>query len=269
MDNALTTKDKWESVWAGVKLPTVARPVHDTQKQLHSFLPRTSGCSLIEIGCAPGAWMAYFSNHFGYSVSGLEYAEAAAEATRDNMAMLAIDADVLVQDFFTLDCEQNRHDIVFSLGFIEHFRDVSSVVQRICALSRQYVVTIVPNLYGINGFISRTIRPEVYAEHNPIDASALDLMHRHCGMETLFCDYINGVQFIAPGAHTTFFNKHKYCARAVNAPVIAFNCLSTKIGKLLCCTPRLRMLSSSLMYVGKKDLPNSNCIITAGETDFE
>ena len=82
MDNTMTTKDKWEAVWAGIKLPTVTKPVYDIQNQLESYLPRTGARSLIEIGCAPGGWMAYFNNHFSYSVSGLEYAEAAAEATK-------------------------------------------------------------------------------------------------------------------------------------------------------------------------------------------
>ncbi len=192
MDNALTTKDKWESVWAGAKLPTVTKPMYDIQKQLESYLPRTDTRSFIEIGCAPGGWMAYFNNHFAYSVSGLEYAEVAAEATKKNMAMLAIDAVVLVQDFFTFDCVRQKYDIVFTAGFIEHFRNGSSVVQQICALSRQYVVTIVPNLYGINGFISKTIRPKIYAEHNPIDVTTLDLMHRNCGMEPFSAAHMAG-----------------------------------------------------------------------------
>lgn len=249
----LTTKDKWEKGWANVELPAIYKPVYDVQKLLELYLPKTTTFSLIEIGCAPGKRMAYFNNHFGYKVSGLEYAEAAAVTTKKNMEMLAIDADLLVQDFFTFDCGRNKYNIVFSAGFIEHFSDVSSVVQRICALSWQYVVTIVPNLYGINGFISKTIRPKVYAEHNPIDALTLDLVHRNCGMKTLFCDYIGGVRFIMPGAHTAFFNRHKYCARAVNAPVRVFNRLSMEIEKLLHCTPRYKLLSRDLMYVGIKE----------------
>ncbi len=58
---------------------------------------------------------------------------------------------------------------------------------------------------------------------------------------------------ILPGAQTAFFNKHRYCARAINAPVRVFNRLSTEIGKLLCYTPRLRLLSNSLMYIGVKN----------------
>ena len=267
--NTLTTKDKWEAIWAGTKLPIIVRPVHDVHKQLESYLPKSNAHSLIEIGCAPGGWMAYFHSTFGYSVSGLEYAEVAAETTKRNMHMQAIDAEVLVQDFFALDCDGNKYDIVFSRGFIEHFCDVSDVVERLCALSRQYVVTIVPNCLGVNGMISKTIRPKVYAEHNPIEASTLDLLHRNCGMETLFCNYTGGVRFVSPGAHNAFFSKHKTCARAVNAPVHVFNRLSMEAGKLLCYTPRLRLLSDSLMYVGRKRESNASSVAVKKETDPE
>ena len=251
-NNALTTKNKWENVWIGVQLPVVKKPVYDVQKQLETYLPRTAGCSLIEIGCAPGGWMAYFHNHFGYRVSGIEYAELAAEATKKNMELLRVKAEVSVQDFFLFDCVQDNYDIVFSAGFIEHFRDVSLVMERICSLSRGYVVTIVPNLFGVNGFVSRTIRPRVYAEHNPIDAPTLDLLHTNCGMRTLFCDFVGGVRFIMPGAGNDFFKTHRYFARAVNAPVRVVNQIAQVLSRFAGYTPRSIWLSDILLYIGKK-----------------
>ena len=88
MVNTLTTKDKWEAEWAGMKLPAVSKPLYDVQRLLETHLPHSGTHSLIEIGCAPGRWMAYFNRHFGYRVAGLEYAETAAEATKQNMRML-------------------------------------------------------------------------------------------------------------------------------------------------------------------------------------
>lgn len=196
--------------------------------------------------------MAYFNKRFGYRVAGLEYAEAAAETTKLNMKLLAIDADVFVQDFFTFDCAKSKYDIVFSAGFIEHFRDPSPVMDRIVALSRRYVVTIVPNLFGVNGFIGKTIQSKVYAEHILIDVPALDLLHVNCGLKTLFCDYVGGVRLIAPGAHNEFFNKHRYCARIVNKPAGVFNRLSMSMGAFLHYIPRSRLLSDSLLYIGSK-----------------
>ncbi len=253
-DNRLTNKDKWEKVWAGIKLPHIQTPDYDLQTKLKTFLPRikTASYSLIEIGCAPGGWMAYFNNHFGYRVSGIEYAENAAGATKQNMEMLEIDADIIVDDFFSFDSNQNNYDVVFSAGFIEHFQDLALVMEKICALSNRFVVTIVPNCYGVNAFISKTIRPKVWAEHTPINVNMLDRLHTSCGIRTLFCDYVGGARLIMPGVHNDYFAKHKYCSRAVNLPVQVFNHLSENIGRFFHFIPRTRLLSASILYIGCK-----------------
>ena len=252
MNNTLTSKEKWEAIWAGTRLPNVKRPVHDVQRQFGAYLPRSGDHSLIEIGCAPGSWMAYFNKSLGYRVAGLEYAEAAAEATKANMELLNIDASVIVDDFLTFDCEHNQYDIVFSAGFIEHFRDVSGIVQRLSLLSRKYVVTIVPNVLGVNGFISKTIRPRIFAEHNPIDMPQLDGPHASCGLQTLFCDYVGGVKFFMPGEGNDFFAAHKLLAKAVNMPVQASNRLSEQLQIAGGYTPRTKLLSDCLLYIGVK-----------------
>lgn len=251
MDNILTTKDKWEDVWGNVRLPYVTTPNYDIKEQLESRLPKTNQHSFIEIGCAPGGYMAWFNKTFDYKVSGVEYAEKAAAMTTKNMKVQGIDAAVLVGDFFAHDFSQ-KYDVVFSRGFIEHFRDMSPVVERICSLSKRFVVTIVPNIYGINGAIRKVFNPRGYAEHNPIDVPMLKSLHAQCGMKTLFCDYVEGVQFIRPFGHYRFIKEHRYCEHIVHAPVIAFNRLSATTGDFLSYTPRSQMLSASLMYIGSK-----------------
>jgi SAM-dependent methyltransferase len=240
-------------VWAGVELPHVYWPDHDTQTQLTKYLPIDAGYSLIEIGCAPGGWLAYFNRQFKYAVSGVEYAKNAAAATYRNMSLLGIEAEILTQDFFLLDCERNKYDLVFSAGFIEHFLDLSPVMDRICALSRRYVITIVPNTFGINGCISKTIRPTVYAEHNPIDAATLDFIHTERRIKTLFCDYVGGVRLIMPGSGNKFFEKHNNYARVVNAPVKVLNHISEALVRGLSFVPRTRLFSDRLLYIGIKD----------------
>lgn len=252
MDNALITKDDWEAVWANVRLPYLKDPGYDIQTQLESRLPKTDQYSLIEVGCAPGGWMAWFNRTFGYKVSGIEYAEVAASTTRRNLDVQGIQAEVLVQDFRTWDFEPGAYDVVFSGGFIEHFRDVSPVMTRLCGLSRHFVVTIVPNLDGINGGILKAFNPDTYAAHNPIDVSTLEALHARCGMRTLFCDYVGGIQLRRPGADCRFIREHRYWGRAVHAPIIAFNRASAILGKFLKYAPRSKRLSPGLMYIGDK-----------------
>lgn len=252
MVNALTTNQKWEKEWEGFPLPAIAKPPNDLHHILKTFLPARESYSLIEIGCAPGRWMAYFHQQFGYCVSGIEYEKKAAALTRRNMEIQNITAQVLAEDFFQSEISPGSYDIAFSGGFIEHFRDLPAVVGRICALSRNYVVTLVPNLYGLNGLISKTVRPAVYAEHIPIDRHLLESLHTANGLKTLFCDYVGGVRLILPGAKNAFFEKHRWCGRAVNGPVRVFNCLSETASRVLRLGPRSPLLSDSLLYIGTR-----------------
>jgi len=116
-----------------------------------------------------------------YSVAGIEAAREAAALTCRNLEMQKIPAEIRREDFFLSEFEPESYDIVFSAGFIEHFRDLPPVVGRIRPIARRYVVTMAPNLFGLNGMISRKIRPAVYADHTPIDSSLLEKLHRDPG----------------------------------------------------------------------------------------
>jgi SAM-dependent methyltransferase len=222
MKNKLTNKEKWEKTWAGTKLPVIQKPIKDLEQLLLNHLPKNDSYSFIEIGCAPGGWMAYFNKTFGYNVAGVEYASGAAEITMQNLKMLQVNAEVYKQDFLNFN-HQDKFDIVFSAGFIEHFNNVNFVTEKVCNLASRYVVTIVPNLFGINGFISKTIRPDVFKEHIPIELKDLEDMHSQNGIKTLFCDYIGGIKIIMLAAHTPFFEKHKLVAKYFNLPFRSVN----------------------------------------------
>ena len=252
MGNALTTIEKWEKEWKNFPLPAIVKPSYDLRFLLESHLPAGSEYRLIEIGCAPGRWMVYFHEKYGYAISGIEYGKKAADLTRRNLEMQGIEAEVLAEDFFRAKIDPGSYDVVFSGGFIEHFRDLPVVVKRICALSRRYVVTLVPNLSGVNGLISKTLRPAVYAEHTLIDRVFLERLHAASGLKTLFCGYVGGVKLILPGAKNAFFEKHHWCARAVNVPVRIFNRLSDETSRILHLVPRSRLFSESVLYIGEK-----------------
>jgi len=209
MVTELTTKEYWRRFWEGISLPVIEKPKGDIHKILCNILPKSNKVSFIEIGCAPGGWMAYFNKYFGYSVSGIEYVEDAVATTQHNMEIQGIHADVLNLDFLEAEITAASYDVVFSGGSIEHFEDLSGTISKISILAKQYVVTIVPNLYGVNGFISKVIRPKVFYSHKRIDKNLLRRLHEESGLNTLFCDYAGGLQFIMPAAKTDFFDKNK------------------------------------------------------------
>ena len=166
--------------------------------------------------------------------------------------MLHIPADVLNVDFLEADLDAAGYDIVFSKGFIEHFRDPGSVVKKMSRLAKKYVVTTVPNTYGLNGFLSKTIRPKVYYRHTKIDKEMLRCLHEESGLKTLFCDYTGMLQLILPASNTPFFDKNRRLAKVINFPFIALNFISKTLCKYTNIRLRTRLLSKSLTYIGKK-----------------
>jgi len=251
MSGRLTTKEYWARACRGVKLPKITKPENDVCNILETFLPKSSEISFIEIGCAPGGWMAFFNRHFGYSVSGIEYVDELVAITQQNMGMQGIHADILNLDFFQADLTPDSYDVVFSGGFIEHFEDLNVVVSRIAMLSRKFVITTVPNLYGLNGFVSRVVRPKVFYSHNRIEKKLLRNLHEESGLETLFCNYVGGLQ-LPMLSEAAFFDEKKRFIKHVNLPFRCFNLISRTISKYTNVYPRTRFMSAHLMYIGRK-----------------
>ncbi len=169
----------WEDVWESIRIPVAVKAdeIHEIHHVLSNILPKTE-LSLIEIGCAPGGWLAYYHNHYKYSVNGIEYAPKAHKITVENLQSQNIPAEIIAGDFFEF--EHEPYDIVHSVGFIEHWENAVSVVQRIvdlCAPNGGYVVTMIPSMEGINWWISKTFRPHVAAGHYRMNKAELVKHH--------------------------------------------------------------------------------------------
>ena len=70
-------------------------------------------------------------------------------------------------DFFNFSTD-GKYDIVFSLGFIEHFNDTRDVILRHVDLLAPggLLLIVLPNLLGLNGWIQRRFDKENYDAHN-------------------------------------------------------------------------------------------------------
>lgn len=254
MTNKLTTEQYWEQNWDSVKIPVIVKPHYDIHKILTKFLPSSKNITFIEIGCAPGGWIAYFKKKFSYIVNGIDYAKNATVKTKQNLKIQNIPADIKTIDFFKFNTQKPLFNVVFSGGFIEHFKDTNDVVGRICNLSKEYVVTIIPNVFSINGLISKKLRPDVYSKHEKISLKKLRILHETQGFKTLFCDYVGGIQFIMPAEKTDFFRKNSAFSKMINIPFKVFNFISKKTCEIADLTPRTRLFSISIMYVGKRKI---------------
>ena len=252
MVERLTTKNYWEYVWKDIRLPAIAKPSSDLQEVLNSCLPRGSKLNLLEIGCAPGRWMAYFYKNFGYAVDGIEYADDAVEITRQNLQMQRVPGRVVNEDFFKFEADDVSYDVVFSGGFLEHFEELDFVVDKMSFLTTKYIITIVPNLCGLNGLISKIFRPKIYNAHKKIDSALLKKLHEQANIKTLFCNYTGGILFSMPAQKSDFFEKRKFFSWLINVPFRVLNVLCRKTINRFGLACRTRYFSPSVLYIGQK-----------------
>ncbi len=133
----LTEKIFWEDFWCHVLLPQrvdlAFKNDYVIGEQIRRFFPKEHyNRTAVEIGCAPGKWMGFLSTELGYKVTGYEYIHSAALKTRENLELLGVQRDhynVVETDFLKASLTEN-FDGVLSFGFVEHFADVSKILDK-------------------------------------------------------------------------------------------------------------------------------------------
>lgn len=166
----------WDGYWGRFALPNAIDETRSFDRTLaralRALVRGTSG-SVLEVGCAPGRWLAFLSTEFGLHASGIEYTAAGAQATRRNLDLLGVPyADIREADFFST-LPRPVYDVVVSLGFVEHFTDVRGVIARHGGWVRSggLLVVGVPNFVGLHGWFQRMLDPDILRRHN------LTIMH--------------------------------------------------------------------------------------------
>lgn len=142
----------------------------------NAILPRhfnpAPGSKVLEVGSAPGVFLVDLHKKYGCIPYGVEYSEAGVELNKSVFSQNGIDpANVIHSDFFSEDFRRQykgQFDIVVSRGFIEHFTDVQSVVDRHIDLLNPggYLIVSVPNLRGLNYVLARLLDSSAIPRHN-------------------------------------------------------------------------------------------------------
>lgn len=199
----LTTKEYWDKRWVRIRLPVILEPntQHPVGKEIirifEEFLPKKK-LSAVEIGGAPGRFIAYLSKYYSYKASVIDYSEIGCNKTRENFELLGLSVNIYNRDFFDDLSDLPRFDIVFSTGFIEHFNDLNDVFQRHVALLEKGGVLIigVPNFRGVTEKVLKHTSPEFLSRHN-LDAMDLEnwsVLENVYGLTSLFKGYIGGFE---------------------------------------------------------------------------
>lgn len=167
----LTNPHFWDQYWQASpvlkEFLTINPLERSLLKKLRNVLGQPVG-EIIEIGCAPGRWLAFFYREWGLKPSGIEWSDAGYQATVDNLRALKIDYGTIWKDDFLTAAPQKQFDYVLSLGFIEHFTDVPGVVARHLAWLKPGGTLILgmPNFRGLYGFFQARLDQSILDKHN-------------------------------------------------------------------------------------------------------
>jgi SAM-dependent methyltransferase len=200
----LTARSYWDDYWEGIALPAeVTRHPGDSHGNaildvIDGYLPRDRGLTAAELGGSPGQYLAYVHRSRGYQITCIDYSKIGCQKTVRNFELLGIQGKVIEADLFADAPALPTFDVVYSLGLIEHFTDLTAIIDRHTRLVKPggFLVIGVPNFRGVHGWFMRRLRPITYATHE-ISTMNLDqwriIEDRH-QLLTLFKDYIGGFE---------------------------------------------------------------------------
>lgn len=162
-----------------------------------TYLPKTAGLKIIEIGSAPGTNLVRLHQRFGYEPYGVEYAETGANLNRTVFSQNGLNpnnvirADAFSEDFLAR--YEGSFDLVISRGFIEHFTEMESVIAmhlRLLKPGGKLIVTI-PKLTGVPNLLFRAFNPNVIPMHNLsiMNKKSFAALFQREGLRQEYCNY--------------------------------------------------------------------------------
>jgi SAM-dependent methyltransferase len=164
---------------------------------LPRFVTPGTTAKVLEVGCAPGRNLVRFHSLFGYTPFGVEYAQAGVELTRRTFEEHELNpGNVIHSDFFSESFQAayvNSFDVVLSRGFIEHFTDPDTVLQKHLNLlvpGGMLIVTI-PNFRGVNYWLGWPLMRDLYRLHNLniMDLKTFRKLMTMSDLVPVFCGY--------------------------------------------------------------------------------
>ena len=205
----LTDPDYWDATWNAISLPQVLSFEHHVNRRWDDLFSRYLAghrvATVVEVGCAPGSYLIYFHDRWGLTVTGIESSPVGAALTRQNAEMTGTPIRVIEADLFDPSIDE-RFDVVWSGGLVEHFEDLAVPLARLRQLVAPggLLITSVPNLNdSLYTSLTRRINPATLSVHRVVAPSDLSKAYRDLGLEVAKVGYFGtwNLEVVNFGAH--------------------------------------------------------------------
>lgn len=229
MDDRISKKDYWDNIYNGLKnrrfnISFVGNYWHKIFFSIFKkYLANDSDKKFVEIGGAPGTYAVLFNKIFQYDSYSIDYSEIGTKKTIENFKKNGIPMEnAIMLDFLDENKPvkyKNYFDVVFSAGFIEHFKNPSEILKlhlEVLKNKGQLVITI-PS----NNFIFRLqpiFKKGVIEQHNTafmnIDEFS-KIFTSNKNIEIKYLGYMGGINLAQIRYDNFFIGKFVYVLQVI------------------------------------------------------
>lgn len=154
---------------------------------------------ILEVGGGGSAWLAYFAAHYPDSeFTALDYSEEGCALLRDYATERGLkNIHTVCADMFDPEPSPRKFDLVYSQGVVEHFTDLAGTMVALQKFltNEGRLVTLIPNMAGVLGVLTRKLNRAVYDIHVPHDLESFVNGHKSAGLEVLAAGYLGSTNF--------------------------------------------------------------------------
>lgn len=199
MHHELTTKSYWDSTYkerAGVIPVDVDSWRNGCNKKIYNLKRK---CDLdkgpvLEIGGGSSAWLAFLAKKYpNTNFSCLDFSEEGLSSlTAWKNSQRVTNLEIVLGDFFSSNQKLGRFDFVYSHGVVEHFTDLSEVLVAHSGYlsSSGKMLTVIPNMSGVLGLMTKYMNKVVYDIHVPHNLESFVKGHADAGLRVIEADYL-------------------------------------------------------------------------------
>ena len=197
----------WDKIWKEKDFPKLFNLSDKSlnnyiNQNFHIFFKKNlkKNKNIIELGCAGSIWPIYFNNYFSSNVSGLDYSKDGCLLSKKILKFYKVNGDIYCTDLFKPPAFlKKKYDYVVSFGLVEHYENTADCLKHCSKFLKDdgVMITFIPNMYGIPGFLQKLVDKEVFNVHIPLSKEDLEKEHQKAGLEIKSCNFFLPVNLCA------------------------------------------------------------------------
>jgi len=199
----LTSQNYWETYYSNASIDTnkISQIVGNYDKYWQILVDKNDAKpakTLIEIGGYPGRYLAYLSDKYKLKTTSLDYNSDTEKIKAVMQAFKVEDYELIQADIFSHQPTQ-KYDIVFSNGFIEHFENYDTVLDKHIGYLNDggTLLVMVPNKRWFRKWYGYLVDYKNLKAHNLkcMKKSVFENFGKRNNLQLLNLEYFGGFQY--------------------------------------------------------------------------